>query len=311
MNRAILYINNTYCQSVEQLREIMSNSQLVGKDSFRREILSSYRDGTLSKWFKERNAILEANFSSLLDDELFVKLYKIITEDNECPDIHSDFSNIGEFLRCEIGNKQYEINHGEITIEPTSEKEKISFVFKSLQADNNTRVFTLKDKSTIINNIEWNWNDKTKGKEHSFEIKIDLSKYEGKRLSFIEGSNNLLCNMLITTRESKDCKIGKDLITFYYARSIKQWVGRSLYRMEFLSFSTFMKRYSEYNLGFLTLKDIDKLKKDDNVWNKISKNDFWIIDKQYFQVSSNRPYAPKMGMGHYYCIFKTKQLPTL
>ncbi len=306
MNRAILYINNTYCQSVEQLRDIMSNSQLVGKDSFRREILSSYRDGTLSKWFKERNTVLEVHSSSLLDDELFMKLYKIITKDNECPNIHSDFSNIGEFVRCEIGNKQYEIDHREITFEPTNEKESISFVFKSLQADNNTRVFTLKDKNTVIYKIEWNWNDKAKGKEHSFEIEIDLSKYEGKKLFLIEGSNNLLCTILIDTRESKTCTIGEESITFYYAKSIKQWVGRSLNSKEFSSFNTFTKRYSEYNLKFLTPKDIEKLTKEDaNVWNKISLFNFWIVNKQYYEVSTNRINTPFMGIGHFHCIFKT------
>ena len=54
MSKTIIYVNDTYCNSVDQLKRIMSNPQLIKTDSFRREILSLYRDGILKIWFEEK-----------------------------------------------------------------------------------------------------------------------------------------------------------------------------------------------------------------------------------------------------------------
>ena len=116
MVRTILYINEVFCQTVDQLKEIISNPQLVKNDSFRLEILSLYKDGILEKWFEERGLSFNVTSTNSNDDDIFIRLYKEITGDNECPNFDSDFSKLGEFLRCEIDKKIYKEIHRDDTI---------------------------------------------------------------------------------------------------------------------------------------------------------------------------------------------------
>ena len=147
MVRTILYINEVFCQTVDQLKEIISNPQLVKNDAFRLEILSLYKDGVLEKWFEERGLRLNVKSTDLNDDDIFIRLYKEITGDKECPNFDSDFSKLGEFLRCEIDKKIYKVNNVEILLDASNKEQKVRFVFKSLKPDNNTRELTIKDSN--------------------------------------------------------------------------------------------------------------------------------------------------------------------
>jgi len=314
MSKTILYINDTYIQSPEQIKEIMSNQNLIQKDdSLRREILSLYRDGVLDKWLDNRGLKLNIIPSSERDDDVFTTLYKKIVDENECPNLNSDFSKFGEFLRCEIGSNSYPINNGEIILE-TVNTEKVKFVFKSFKVDNNTRKFFLKDNEKLLSSIECDWNDKIKGKEHCFEFpSFNPSKFEGKHLSLIEGEDNRLCKILCNFPDKKDIELNGETLTFYYFASMKCWVGKIINSITyFKGFETYIrKKYSELPFEMLDHNDISKLKKEPK-WKKIQISSFWVRGGQYYNPYSDSitivPLCSKNNERHQ-CWVKLKKLP--
>ena len=162
MSKTILYLNNQYIRNFEQIKDLIASPRLIMDDLFRREILSAYRDGILDKWCEDRGMSLNVSPKSSRDDDVFIALYKEIAGENECPNFHSDFSKIGEFLRCEIDNKTLAVNNGEIVIDTINTELTVKFVFKSFKADNNLRLFSLKDNDNCVGKVECNWNDKIK-----------------------------------------------------------------------------------------------------------------------------------------------------
>ncbi len=282
MSKTIIYVNDTYCNSVDQLKRIMSNPQLIKTDSFRREILSLYRDGILKIWFEEKGKKFKIKQSSSPDDEVFVSLFKEIMENSECPNFHSDFSKIGEFVRCEIGSDVIQANNGEITIDPSSKEQMVRFVFKSFKADNNIRLFTIKDNDRIVNKWEWNWNDKTKGKEFFFEMSINLSLYEGKVLTLVEGSDDTLIRINVTCPEHKNIVLDDETLEFHYVRSRRFWVGKLPKKKSYKSLNAFLYKHKEYKLSLLSKSDIESIKKERAIWNKMRLAIFWIKNNQYY-----------------------------
>lgn len=309
MSKTILYINNKYIKSTDEFRDLMASPQLIRNELFRREILSAYRDGILEKWYKERDFEFSIKSSSTRDDDMFTALYKEIVKDNDCPDFHSDFSKLGEFVRCEIGDSTIPLINGEIIIENINKDQPVKFVFKSLKADNNVRYFQLRDKEDIISNVECNWNDKAKGKEHYFEISFNPSTYEGKSLTLIEGNNNRLCKLVCKFPEYKEFKLNGNTLKFYYIGTMKCWVGKLLPRAtQFKTIDAYLKKYKNYNFRFLTIDDIEKLKKETKVWNELKVDAFWISNDQYYDPFANDVYH---SIVHHECLLKLKEIPSI
>ena len=314
MSKTILYINNQYIESPDEVRDLMASPQLIRNELFRREILSAYRDGILEKWYNERDYEFSIKSSSTRDDDMFIALYKEIVKDNICPDFHSDFSNLGEFIRCEIGNNIIPLINGEIIIETINKDQSVKFVFKSLKADNNVRYFQLRDNEDIISSVECNWNDKAKGKEHYFEISFNPSTYEGKSLTLIEGNNNRLCKLVCKFPEYKEFKLNYEILKFYYVSTMKCWVGQFPPRITlFKTFDAYVKKYKMYNFKLLTTTDIERLKKD-KVWNKLKNSNFRVCNGQYYESYSDkfRDVNPwQRDSERHQCWLKLKEIPSI
>lgn len=314
MSKTILYINNQYIESPDEVRDLMASPQLIRNELFRREILSAYRDGILEKWYNERDYEFSIKSSSTHDDDMFIAIYKEIVKDNICPDFHSDFSKLGEFIRCEIGNNIIPLINGEIIIETINKDQSVKFVFKSLKADNNVRYFQLRDNEDIISSVECNWNDKAKGKEHYFEISFNPSTYEGKSLTLIEGNNNRLCKLVCKFPEYKEFKLNYEILKFYYVSTMKCWVGQFPPRITlFKTFDAYVKKYKMYNFKLLTTTDIERLKKD-KVWNKLKNSNFWVCNGQYYESYSDkfRDVNPwQRDSERHQCWLKLKEIPSI
>ena len=314
MSKTILYINNQYIESPDEVRDLMASPQLIRNELFRREILSAYRDGILEKWYNERDFEFSIKSSSTRDDDMFIAIYKEIVKDNICPDFHSDFSKLGEFIRCEIGNNIIPLINGEIIIETINKDQSVKFVFKSLKADNNVRYFQLSDNEDIISSVECNWNDKAKGKEHYFEISFNPSTYEGKSLTLIEGNNNRLCKLVCKFPEYKEFKLNSDILKFYYVSTMKCWVGKFPRKTQFKTLDAYVKKYKMYNFKLLTATDIERLKKENKVWNKLKNSNFWVCNGQYYDSYSDKcrdVYQWQRDSERHQCWLKLKEVPSI
>lgn len=285
MSKTILYINDCYCQTPEQLKALMSSPKCVKSDLFRREILSYYRDGILEEWYLEHNTKLKVNEASSNDDDLFIALYKTIVGNSDCPNFRSDFSKLGELMRCEIEGEKYPLANGQIEFDTSDEEKSIRFVFKSMKADNNLRFFSLKDKDNEIAKIDCSWKDKTKGKEHYFDIKLIPSKYMGHTLSLFEGCDNLLCSILFKFPDIKERTIDGIPLKFYYIETIEKWLVKFPYSKTFRYLCTFIARNRDLGFKYLTKAEIEKLKKDTTIWNQIRRTSFWIGNAKYYDSS--------------------------
>lgn len=281
MSKTILYLNDSYCQTVSQFRDLLSNPQLVKTDSFRQEILSLYKDGVLTQWLKDRDVNLKAK-DSTTDDVLFSSLYKEIVGNNECPNFHSDFSKLGEFLRCEIDNKQYSIENGIIKIDYIANQEQtVRFVFKSLKADNNIREFSIRNKEKELFGIEVNWSDKSKGKEFYFELPINPSLYQGDMLSLVEGGNNLLSSISFNFPFSTQINFAGMKRDFYYVQSLKCWIVKMNDDVRFSSIKKGLKGYEKYKIELLSYSDVEEIKKE-KVYDFLMYRPFFLKDGRVF-----------------------------
>lgn len=282
MNRTVLYINDTYIQDLEQIKEILSNPILIREDSIRCEILSSYRDGVLGKWFSERGEILNVVSSSNRDDDVFISLYKAIVGAYECPNFNSDFSKLGELVRCEVGSNSYPINNSkEIIIDTRNKELKIRFVFKSYKVDNNIRSFSIKaDNDIIESDIKYDWNDKTKGKEHYFERSLVTSQLVGKHLSLIEGTDNILCNYFCKGPDHNNIELLKHPVTAFYVGA--DWLVLFKNKESFETIESIIQELSDYKLRLLSHSEVDNLKKHSQIWNKVKNEDFWVNNGLYY-----------------------------
>ena len=293
MVRTILYINEVFCQTVDQLKEIISNPQLVKNDAFRLEILSLYKDGVLEKWFEERGLSFNVTTTNSNDDDIFIRLYKEITGDNECPNFDSDFSKLGEFLRCEIDKKIYKVNNGEILLDVANKEQKVRFVFKSLKSDNNIREFTIRDSDKIVGQIKLPWNDKIKGKEYFFDIPIAPSEYEGKTLIMTEGESNKLCRISFKYSKCKNVVFSEKNIALFYVNSLACYIGKLPIKMSYRTLNDFITSQSKtsvYTLKFLSPNDIEKMKMitETVTWNMMKDDNFWIKNEHYYDGFSKK-----------------------
>lgn len=314
MSKTILYINNQYIKSPDEVRDLMASPQLIRNELFRREILSAYRDGILEKWYKERDFEFSIKSSSTRDDDMFIALYKEIVKDNICPDFHSDFSKLGEFIRCEIGNSIIPLINGEIIIETINKVQSVKFVFKSLKADNNVRYFQLRDNEDIISSVECNWNDKAKGKEHYFEISFNPSTYEGKSLTLIEGNNNRLCKLVCKFPEYKEFKLNNEILKFYYVSSMNCWIGNIHRKTQYKTLEAYIMKYKMYNFKLLTSDDIERLKKENKVWNKLKNSNFWVCNGLYYDSYSDKcrdVYQWNKNSERHWWWVKLKKIPSI
>lgn len=314
MSKTILYINNQYIESVDKVRDLMSSPQLIRNELFRREILSAYRDGVLEKWYKERDFEFSIKSTSTRDDDMFIALYKEIVKDNDCPNFHSDFSKLGEFIRCEIGNNVFPLTNGEIIIDTINKDQTVKFIFKSLKADNNIRYFQLRDDEDCISSVECNWNDKAKGKEHYFEISFNPSKYEGKSLTLIEGNNNRLCKLVCKFPEYKEFELNGGTLKFFYVSSMKCWVGKLPGKTQFKTLDAYMKKYKNYNFKLLTIEDIHRIKKEPKIWNKLKKSNFWVNNGQYYDSYGEEcidVWQWQRESARHQCWLKLKEIPSI
>lgn len=277
MNKTILYINHQYVSSVKQLREMLSDAQLIKDDACRQEFLSFYRDGVLAKWYEERGENFTTEISSQHDDAAFAALYKAITGDAESPNIHSDFSKLGELLRCEVNNNAFPLRNGEIEIASASGRVSLRFVFKSLKADNNVRVFSLMKDASLIAQTEWNWKDKTRGKEFYFEFTIAPLQYQGKVLTLVEGKDNKLCRLRFQPPSSMEVKIDDMALTFYYAAPMKCWFGRLPGTMDYRALTAFINKHKAYQFTIVCRKDVDAIRQHSTeLWERVTSEDFWL-----------------------------------
>lgn len=313
MSKTILYINDCYCQTPEQLKALMSSPKCVKSDLFRREILSYYRDGILEDWYSEHNTELNVKESSSNDDDLFIALYKTIVGNSDCPNFRSDFSKLGELIRCEIEGVKYPLADGQIEFNASDEKKTIRFVIKSLKADNNIRSFTIKDKEKDISKIDCSWKDKTKGKEHFFDLKLIPSNYVGRTLSLIEGNDNLLCKLLFKFPDDEKRTIDGVNLTFYYVKSMKKWLVRFPNIQTCLFLRSFIAKNSTLGFHYLSKADIERLRRDTSIWNKISRTSFWTEYPQYYDSATSQfstCSSWNLGSERHSCLLIVKNIPS-
>lgn len=284
MSKIVLYLNEEYIQTIEQLRGMMRNLQLINNDSFRKEILSAFRDKVLERWLLNRGKTLYIDSQSSLDDDAFIALYKEIVGETNCPNFHSDFSTLGEFLRCEIDNNRFPILHGEVLINSINQEVSIKFIFKSLKSDNNVRYFTLKDNDNIIKTVECSWSDKTKGKEFSFVIPFNPFHFQEKSLLLVEGKDNNLCRIRCSSNEYKKIQLGGETLVFFYAKSIQCWIGRVPRKQVEL----YRRGLPKVQFEFLNKHDIESLKNEDEIWDKMLDSRFWVANGQYYNPITDR-----------------------
>ena len=132
--KTVLYLNNTYCDSIEKLGWLLCNK--LSDKSFKKELLAAFKDNVLSEWLKDREPNKAKLISSLSkdsdDNDLLRQIYKVITG-NECTEnLDSKFSEIAELIRCEVDGNEVQITDKSVKITNYKVKE-IKFVFKTVE----------------------------------------------------------------------------------------------------------------------------------------------------------------------------------
>ncbi|MCQ2250303.1 MAG: hypothetical protein MJZ66_04260 [Bacteroidales bacterium] len=185
-----LYINNTYCSNVEQLKAFLSDRNNQVNKGFRNEILAFFRDGVLEEWYKDRDIHIEFGDKSATDDKTFNELVKTITGNEVSGDASSKFNEVGELVRVEFNSKNYEVTNGKVSI-TNFEPGKIKFILKCLKPENNEFVFRFGEQT-----ISMNWNEFNKNQEVAIEFEI---ANEGD-YSMIEGNKNEICKLGLSSK---------------------------------------------------------------------------------------------------------------
>ncbi len=189
-----LYINNTYCSNVEQLKAFLSDRNNQVNKGFRNEILAFFRDGVLEEWHKDRDIHIEFGDKSATDDKTFNELVKTITGNEVSGDASSKFNEVGELVRVEFNSKNYEVTNGKVSI-TNFEPGKIKFILKCLRPENNEFVFSFGEQTKSMI-----WNDYTRSQEVAMEF--DVEKEGVYQLK--EGKGNTLSSIEINTYKTID-----------------------------------------------------------------------------------------------------------
>lgn len=152
--KTILYIGNTYCSNINELRSIFESnnkSNYVGKEGkpLRKELLAYFKDDLLSKWLEEHGYGKTAeqlqtwkSSDDISDSELFKAIYKVILGKECTADLDSAFSSIVELVYCEVDGAIITMQDNKIVL-PENANE-IKFVYKALEEFDSKVCFELK-----------------------------------------------------------------------------------------------------------------------------------------------------------------------
>lgn len=173
--KAVLYLDNTYCDSIEKLGWLLCNK--LSDKSFKKELLAAFKDNVLSGWLKDREPNKAKLISSLSkdsdDNELLRQIYKVITG-NECTEnLDSKFSEIAELIRCEVDGKEVQLMNKSVKIANSKAKE-IKFVFKTAEENNADLRFELVGDFAASKTRKKSWY--LPNSEFSISFPLDIKK---------------------------------------------------------------------------------------------------------------------------------------
>ena len=215
--KTILYLNNRYCASKEDLQQVLGESKNQKEKSFRNEVLATFKDHVMQKWCEERGLFfgLDKIDISESDDAIFKAIVVAVTGHQVTADFLSKFNDVGELVRVECNGNTFE-DVADITIHDKDAKT-ISFVFRSKKPENNIFKFSF---NGVTKNV--NWNDMTTNKETSIEFPA-----AGKgKFPLKEGAGNEFCSV-------------------YFASDISVEVGGVKFLMKYVEGGTFQMGSNE------------------------------------------------------------------
>lgn len=195
--RQIIHLNNTFISSIDELKEEMQNNYL--KQNFRRDVLSFFKDGVLSKWLEEDKVELviplgEDNGLSSSDNETYDVIHAAIVGNHVKDQIKSDFFEYFTIDCCEYKNVK---NHPYKTSSYIKEKSyyaippecmTIRFSFKIIDLDNNEFVLSFGGQQKIVD-------FKNRKRGEIVQVEFDAKQLNRKKnVSLIEG-RNIVCEL--------------------------------------------------------------------------------------------------------------------
>ncbi len=157
--RTVLYVGNSVCSNIEQLKEYFENS-LSPSSPIYEELLTLYRDGILIDWLSEGTTDEERHFTEILrsipdnlsNSDLMEKLVSVFTNSNihlEKPSLsdYVDFELLsikGDGISSEISNETIKIEKAQI------EESSVIIEVKVNKVDNENFIIKVFDNDTKL-----------------------------------------------------------------------------------------------------------------------------------------------------------------
>ena len=278
MKKTILFIDNNFCLSLTQLKEVVSR-RLEPDTPLYEELLVAYSDGVLEKWLSEGNTdeenLIKQQLNDLsgqnISDEIYLmnKLKEIIIGNNHN---NVDVSSLLELesIKCWAKNEEIiltsynsdeyngEIDFGLLNINHDFFQRQVSFdiTFKTKKKVNHTFEILLESDNGIV----------------LFHDKMDISKSKGMTsvisIKNIEiGKQGLNCNLSIEGKIWKRVRISVNFSQYF--------VNGIIFDMVRVSGGTFMMGATEEQGSLAVINE--------NPVHKVTLSDYWIGRTQVTQ----------------------------